>query len=67
MTKAKAIEQLKGFAGVVSKGYVYQFEKGHWGYATFDSPIGADLRASDMTLIYAAQNIRAKQVVEISI
>jgi hypothetical protein len=50
---------------VGGRGFLYQFEAGHWSYATYDSPIGESLRTGSM-MIYPAINIRAKQVVEVN-
>jgi ABC-type Fe3+-hydroxamate transport system substrate-binding protein len=60
ISKAKAIRQLKhAQAKIDQRGYVYQYPKGHWSWATFDSPIGQNLRESGM--IYPETNCKAQQ------
>lgn len=38
--------------------YIYQFPAGHWGYASYDSPIGHDLR--DSGFIYPTIGCKAR-------
>lgn len=45
MSREQAVSLLKvRMDGIGNRGYVYQFPKGHWDWASFDSPIGHDLR-----------------------
>ena len=60
MTKIKAINKARNhFGKSVESFYVYQFPKGHWSYATINSPIGESLRISGM--IYPDIDCKAQQ------
>jgi hypothetical protein len=39
--------------------WVYQFPKGHWNYASVDSPVGQSLKENGM--IYPENNCKAQQ------
>lgn len=59
-TKAKAIRALKAQMNKIDqRGYVYQFPKGHWNWATVASPIGESLKESGM--IYPTIGVKAQQ------
>lgn len=59
-TKGKAIRSLKSRGGPTeNQGYIYQFPKGHWGWATVNSPVGQSLRESGM--IYPETGCKAQQ------
>lgn len=64
LSKTKTIAQLKrNLSKTERRGYVYQFPKGHWGWASYSSPIGQNLRESGF--IYPETNVKAQQFEEI--